>query len=128
MAKQSKNQPDTPNGHAPEVNGDFEDWENATAVIWQPVVGEPLLGVYDGSVPFVEGTLDTEANKHYVVTKDNIRYSFVGGQVLDKAILDAGIKAKDHIRITFLGQVDLKKAGHRANTWDIKFKRATPVK
>jgi len=98
-----------------------DGWETASAVIWRPAAGEVLQGVYDGSEPFVEGTLDNEVKKHYITDENGVKYSFVGGQVFDKTIENAEIQEGYLIRVTFLGQADCK-AG-RVNLFDVKFKK-----
>lgn len=98
-----------------------DGWETASAVIWRPVAGEVLQGIYDGSEPFVEGTLENEVKKHYITDENGVKFSFVGGQVFDKTIENAEIQQGYLIRVTFLGQAECK-AG-RVNLFDVKFKK-----
>lgn len=100
----------------------IDGWETASAMIWQPEEGDELHGIYDGSEPFLEGTLDTEVLKHFVVQRGTeIRYSFVGGQVFDKSLAKVSLNVGDLVKFTFLGQRDCK-AG-RVNLFDIRYKR-----
>lgn len=102
--------------------GEDEGWNTATAVIWKPEEGQELWGTYDGNESFTEGTLETDALKHFVVEKGSeVRHSFVGGQVFDRTIKEAGITPGDLVKVKYLGQTDCK-AG-KVNLFDIKFKR-----
>ena len=102
--------------------GEDEGWSTASAVIWKPEAGHELWGTYDGNESFTEGTLETDALKHFVVEKGSeVRHSFVGGQVFDRTIKEAGITPGDLVKVKYLGQTDCK-AG-KVNLFDIKFKR-----
>jgi len=102
---------------------DGKGWEFASAQIWTPSINDTLQGIYDGSEPFTEGTLDTEVSKHYVLDAEGRRFSFVGGSVFDKAINSAGIKAGMEVKITYLGKKDLAKDGKRVNLFEIKYRK-----
>lgn len=108
-----------------DVTGEWGDegWDTASAIIWQPEPGHELQGVYGGKEPFTEGTLDSDAMKHYVIERGStVRHSFVGGQVFDRLMAQADICEGDLVKIVFLGQKDCK-AG-RVNLFDIKYKKA----
>lgn len=106
--------------HVPADDG--EGWEFASAQIWEPEPGDIIQGIYDGSEPFTEGTLDTEVLKHFINTPKDGRFSFVGGAVFDKAIKSNNITPGLEVRIKFQGKKDLKKEGRRVNLFEIKYR------
>jgi len=99
-----------------------EGWERAGSIIWQPEMGDVLLGTYDGNEPFTEGTLEVEVSKHFVITATDRRYSFVGGTIFDTQIESAGIRPGYKIRVEFLGKKETKKEGRRVNIFDVRYR------
>lgn len=108
---------------AADTPDDFDSWEHASSLIWQPEPNDALIGVYDGSAPFTEGSLETEVNKHFVVDQENTRWSFVGGSSFDKIMETADIKPGYMIAVKYLGKKDLQKEGRRVNLFDVRYKK-----
>jgi len=100
---------------------DPEAWETASKMIWKPRIGDVLTGQYDGCETFTEGDFDSVVNAHFIKTKSGDRYSFVGGQVFDKALADSLIKEGTQVRIKFMGQAKAKVG--RVNLFDLKYKK-----
>ena len=109
---------------APASSEDNTGWQRGNSQIWTPEAGDAIQGIYDGAEPFTEGSLDTEVSKHFVVDAKDMRFSFVGGSIFDKAVSGAGITPGMEVRITYLGKKELAKEGRRVNLFDIKYRKA----
>lgn len=118
------------------TTNDETEWKHATATVWNPKAGEFIIGKYDGSSELDETIIAKMRERH--PTKDfsrkilqhfvmvdldgqSRRYSLIGGEKIDNAILNSSIKKGTLVRIEYLGQIETS-GGNRMNDWDVRYK------
>jgi hypothetical protein len=110
-------------------------WSHASATIWNPAIGDVMIGLYDGKalVPdsvkshMKDDAMKREIWQHFFLIDVNgvrRRYSLIGGQIFDSTIENnPEIKPGTLMRVEFLGQRETK-GGNRANEFDVQYHNA----
>ena len=104
---------------------DLSEFDQISVKIWKPEAGEFIMGKYDGSKLFESEKKkgDQDVFIQYIIdsrTKD--RVSFLGGVMLDKALIDAKVGKGDMLYCCYEG-TETTSDGNPVNIWDVRVKK-----
>jgi hypothetical protein len=94
-------------------------WKEVSSIIWQWDTGEHkvLEGQLDDIETFEAGKFGV-CMRYFVITPDQGRVSFIGGQAFDRMFERADIQVGDYIRVEYCGKKDIGR-GQRINLFKL---------
>ena len=108
-------------GQKPDLTG----FDQISVKIWKPEAGEFIMGVYDGCKLFEDekkkGNQDVFI-QYIIDSRTQDRVSFLGGVMLDKALIDAEVIKGDMLYCCYEG-TETTSDGHPVNIWDVRVKK-----